>query len=64
MTDAVERKVVKIVQELLADGEDKSKITPALISEKIELALLLNPRWAEGINRDAVTDELIRHFSV
>jgi hypothetical protein len=64
VTDAVERKMVKIVQELIADVEDKSNITPVLISEKIELALLLNPRWAEGLNRDAVTDELIRRFSV
>lgn len=64
MIGANESSVVKIVQELIADGEDRSSITPALISDKIDLVLQLNRRWAEGLNREAVTDELIRRFSV
>ncbi len=56
--------VVKIVQELLQGEQDKTTITPSLIAEKIALVLLLNPRWAEELDRDAVTDELIRRFSV
>lgn len=56
--------VIKIVQELLLDEPDKTAITPTLIAEKIALALAMNPRWAAGLDHNAVTDELIRRFSV
>jgi len=53
-----------MVQELLVDEEDKSAITPALISEKIDMVLAMKPKWGEGLDRDAVTEELIRRFSL
>lgn len=56
--------VIKIVQEMLADEQDKSVITPALISQKIDMVLKIMPNKAEGLDRDAVTDELIRRFSI
>lgn len=62
--DAHRQKVVKFVQELLLDHEDRSDITPSLIAEKITLVISMNPKWGEGLNRDAVTDELIRRFSM
>ncbi|QNA87465.1 Z1 domain-containing protein [Massilia sp. Dwa41.01b] len=67
MTSQVEANktsVIKIVQELLFNEPDKSAITPALIAEKIALVLMMNQRWGEGLDRDAVSDELIRRFSV
>ena len=60
----IEQTVIKFVQELLIDEGDKAAITPALIAEKIELVLTINPRWGSGLNRDRVTDELIRRFSL
>jgi hypothetical protein len=62
--EANKASVIKIVQELLLDEPDKSAITPALIAEKIALALMMKPRWADDLDRDAVSDELIRRFSV
>lgn len=56
--------VVKIVQELLADEKDKLAITPTLIGQKIDLALMLKPSWAEGLDRGAVIEELIRRCSI
>jgi hypothetical protein len=58
------QKVVKFVQELLLAEEDRSAITPALISQKIDMVLTMQPRWGNGLDRDAVTDELIRRFSL
>ena len=58
------QKVVKIVQELLIDEEDKSAITTELISDKINLVLKMNPKWGDGLDRDSVIDELIRRFSL
>jgi hypothetical protein len=62
--EANKASVIKIVQELLFDEPDKSAITPALIAEKIALALMLKPAWSQDLDRDAVSDELIRRFSV
>lgn len=67
MTSAAEetrQRIVKLVQELLVDEDDRSAVTPALISEKIDLVLTMRPRWGEGLDREAVTDELIRRFSL
>jgi hypothetical protein len=59
-----QQKVIKVVQELLLDEADRTTITPALISEKIDMVVRLNPRWGEGLDRTEVTDELIRRFSL
>lgn len=64
MASATEQRIVKFVQELLLDEGDRAAITPALIDEKIELVLAMNPKWREGLDRAAVTDELIRRFSL
>ncbi len=56
--------VVKFVQEMLADEKDKSAITPQFISQKIDMVLKIMPNKAEGLDRESVTEELIRRFSV
>lgn len=56
--------MIKFVQELLLDEEDRSAITPALIAEKIDMVVAMKSRWGEDLDRDAVTDELIRRFSL
>jgi hypothetical protein len=56
--------VVKIVQELLQEEPNKAAITPSLIAEKIKLVVTMNPKWGTELDWDAVTDELIRRFSV
>lgn len=56
--------VVKFVQELLRSENDHAAITPALINQKIDLVLGLNTAWGDGLDRQAVTDELIRRFSL
>lgn len=58
------RQVVKFVQVLLADLPDKSIIGPSLIAEQIELVVRMKPGWAEDLDRGAVTDELVRRFSM
>ena len=63
-TQETTQKVVKFVQELLLDEKDKSAVTPALIASKIELVVAMNPRWGAELDRTAVTDELIRRFSI
>lgn len=59
-----QQKVIKFVQELLLDETDRTTITPALISEKIDMVVTLNPRWGQALDRTEVTDELIRRFSL
>ncbi|MDT6964295.1 Z1 domain-containing protein [Cupriavidus sp. SZY C1] len=56
--------VLKVVQMLLQEEQDKSSITPAVIEQKISLALMLNMGWQEGLDREWVVEELIRRFSV
>ena len=58
------QKVVKFAQELLLDEANRSDVTPALIAEKIDMIVAMKPNWGEGLNRAAVTDELIRRFSL
>jgi hypothetical protein len=62
--DERHQRIIKFVQELLLDEEDRSAITPALISEKIDLVLAMNPKWGESLDRQAVTDELVRRNSL
>lgn len=64
MASATNQRIVKFVQELLLDEEDRASVTPALINEKIDLVLAMNPKWREGLDRQVVTDELIRRFSL
>ncbi|MBT4131781.1 MAG: Z1 domain-containing protein [Candidatus Marinimicrobia bacterium] len=53
-----------IVQKLLLSESSQLVITPALIEEKIDTVLPLNPEWATTIDRDWIVEELIRRFSV
>ena len=62
--EKIRQKVVKFVQELLLDEEDRSAITPSLISEKIDVVLGMNGKWGEDLDRQAVIEELIRRFSL
>lgn len=64
MPSATDLRIVKLVQELLLDEESRTSVTPALIETKIDLVLGMNPKWREGLDRDAVVDELIRRFSL
>lgn len=61
---AAQPKVVKFVQELLVDEGEKLSITPGLISQKIDMVLAMQPKWGNGLDREAVIDELIRRFSL
>ena len=54
---------MKLVQDLL-DEQDRSQIGPDLIAEQIDLAIRMKPGWGEGLDRAAVTEELIRRFSM
>ena len=54
--------VLKIVQTLLDDTADRSAISPEIISLEIDRALAMRPAWAEGLDREFVTHELIRRF--
>jgi hypothetical protein len=56
--------VIKFVQEMLADEQDYSVITPQVIAKKIDMVLRMMPSKAEGLDREAVTEELIRRFSI
>jgi len=56
--------VMGIVQKLLLSESSQLVITPALIEEKIDTVLPLNPEWATTIDRDWIVEELIRRFSV
>src|SRR5690606_41174383 len=53
--------VIKIVQEMLAADVDKSAVN---ISKKIDLVLQIMPEKREGLDRQAVIDELVRRYSV
>ena len=64
MASATEQRVIKLAQELLLEVADTTPVTPALISENIDRILSLNPDWRRRIDRQAVTDELIRRFSL
>lgn len=63
-SDENSQRVVKFVQELLLDEEDRNGITPAIIAEKINMVVAMKPSWGENLDRDAITDELIRRFSL
>lgn len=56
--------IVKMAQELLLGVNDNAAITPAVINEKIDALLTIMPHCREGLDRDAVIEELIRRFSL
>ncbi len=56
-------KVVKFAQELLLE-EERSAISPGLISTKIDQVLMFKPAWKDGLDRDAAINELVRRFSI
>lgn len=58
------QRIIKFVQELLLDEKERTAITPVLIAEKIDMVVAMKPSWGEGLDRDVVTDELIRRFSI
>lgn len=60
MPDENKWNVVKFVQGLLVDESDKSATA---ISDKINLVLAMKPAWGVGLDRTAVTKELIERFS-
>lgn len=62
--DETRLRIIKMVQELLADEEDRSAVTPVLIAEKLNLVLSMKPSWREGFDLDAAIDELIRRSSL
>ena len=56
-------KVVKFAQALLEE-EPQDEITPALIGEKIDLVLAMNPRWKTVVDKSLLVEELVRRFSL
>ncbi|MGB4101271.1 MAG: Z1 domain-containing protein [Alphaproteobacteria bacterium] len=64
MASATEERIIKLVQEFLLDEADKTAITPTMIGEKLDLLLTMSPKWRDGLDREKVTDELIRRFSL
>lgn len=56
--------IVKMVQELLLGANNKAAVTPAVINEKIDALLTIMPHCREGLDREAVIEELIRRFSL
>ncbi|CAH1387186.1 Z1 domain-containing protein [Candidatus Nitrotoga sp. M5] len=57
--------VVSIAQTILHGEKDKSKITPALIAEKVDLAMgLVAGSESAEFDRQAAISELIRRFSL
>lgn len=63
-TEANRQKVIKFVQELLLEEEDRSAITRSLISDRIDTVIHMRPSWGDRLDREAVIEELIRRFSL
>lgn len=64
MASLTDQRIVKFVQELLLDEANRTSVTTAMIDEKINLVLAMNPKWLDGLDRQTVMDELIRRFSL
>ncbi|MCU7281900.1 Z1 domain-containing protein [Pseudomonas peradeniyensis] len=56
--------VIQFVQTMLSGMDEKTLITPELISKQIEKVLCIMPERAIGLNRNAVIEELINRFSI
>ncbi|WP_151814683.1 Z1 domain-containing protein [Acinetobacter junii] len=59
-----EQQVIQIVQTLLLNVQDKSLITTQILNEKINLAVSLDTKYKENLDRDYIIEELIRRYSV
>src|SRR5689334_22360621 len=55
--------VVKFVQELLLHETEGSRIDPSVIGRQIDRVVRMEPAWNEGLDRVAVTEEIVRRFS-
>ena len=55
--------VVKFVQELLLHETDGNRIDPSVIGRQIDRVVRMEPAWNEGLDRVAVTEEIVRRFS-
>ena len=64
MASATEQTIIKLAQELLLAEVETTSVTPAAIGRIIDRIISLKPSWKDGIDRDTVTDELIRRFSL
>jgi len=62
--DKNQMEIVKMAQVLLLQEQDRASITPALIADKINVVLSIMPMAREGLDHEAVTNELIRRFSL
>ena len=51
-------KVIKVVQELLIDIDEKTEITPSVIDGMIDRVLMLNNEWGVDLDRGDVIEEL------
>lgn len=59
-----EQQIIQIVQTLLVNIQDKSQITTNMLNEKIDLAILLDSKYKENLDRNYIIEELIRRYSV
>lgn len=57
-----ESTVIKLVQAMLMANQGQA-VSPAIIDQNIDLVLRMSPAWGNGLDRQRVTDELIRRFS-
>lgn len=62
--EANKQSVVKMVQEMLQRRPDKSSITADVIAQNVEMVLGIMPECKVDLDHDAVSDELIRRFSI
>lgn len=56
--------VIQFVQNMLGGLDEKTLITPQLISEYIDKVLMIMPERGIGLDRESITKELISRFSV
>ncbi len=47
-------RVIKVVQELLIDIDEKTEITPSVIDKTIDRVLMLNNEWGVNLDRGYV----------
>lgn len=62
--DEDELRVVRMVQLLLSDERDRTRITPELIGSGIDKIVGIMPSWGDGLDRGAVIHELLRRMNL
>jgi len=55
--------VQTLLQDELNDSSKKTTITPSLILDTIDIVIAIRPIWRVNLDKQAITDELIRRFS-